>query len=31
MRIALIQQHAGHDRQDNVARGLRAFEAAYIC
>ena len=28
MRIALVQQHAGLDRQDNVARGLRAFEAA---
>ena len=28
MRIALIQQHAGRDKQENVARGLRAFEAA---
>ena len=28
MRIALIQQHARHDKQDNIARGLRAFERA---
>jgi hypothetical protein len=28
MRIALVQQHAGPEKQENVARGLRAFEAA---
>jgi predicted amidohydrolase len=28
MRIALIQQHAGPDKAENVARGLRAFESA---
>jgi N-carbamoylputrescine amidase len=28
MRIALVQQHASHDRRDNVARGLQAFETA---
>lgn len=28
MRIAVIQQHATHDKADNVARGLRALEAA---
>ncbi len=28
MRIALIQQHATHDKQENVARGLRALEQA---
>ncbi|MGE5245221.1 MAG: nitrilase-related carbon-nitrogen hydrolase [Betaproteobacteria bacterium] len=28
MRIALVQQHATQDKADNVARGLRAFEAA---
>ena len=28
MRIALIQQHASHDKLQNVARGLRAFEEA---
>jgi N-carbamoylputrescine amidase len=28
MRIALIQQHAGPDKAENVARGLRAFETA---
>ncbi len=28
MRIALVQQHATHDRAANVARGLRAFDAA---
>ena len=28
MRIAVVQQHAGQDKQENVARGLRAFEAA---
>src|SRR5262245_24984746 len=28
MRISLIQQHASFDKRDNVARGLRAFEAA---
>ena len=28
MRIALVQQHAGPDKADNVARGLRAFEDA---
>jgi len=28
MRLALVQQHATHDKADNVARGLRAFEAA---
>src|SRR3954465_11734904 len=28
MRIALIQQHAGPDKQENVARGLRGFEEA---
>jgi N-carbamoylputrescine amidase len=28
MRIALVQQHASHDRRDNVMRGLRAFETA---
>ena len=24
----MVQQHAGPDKQENVARGLRAFEAA---
>ena len=28
MRIALVQQHASSDKDDNVARGLRAFEEA---
>src|SRR5512138_697409 len=28
MRIALIQQTAGHDKQANVERGLRALETA---
>ncbi|MBI3401726.1 MAG: carbon-nitrogen hydrolase family protein [Acidobacteria bacterium] len=28
MRIALVQQHATHDKADNIARGLRAFDAA---
>ncbi len=28
MRIGLVQQHAGPDKADNVARGLRAFETA---
>ena len=28
MRIALVQQHAGPDKAENVARGLRAFETA---
>src|SRR5881628_805381 len=28
MRIALVQQHASHDKRENVARGLRAFETA---
>jgi len=28
MRIALVQQHASHDKSDNVARGLRALESA---
>jgi len=28
MRIALVQQPAGHDKQENVARGLAAFENA---
>jgi predicted amidohydrolase len=28
MRIALVQQHASTDKAENVARGLRAFEAA---
>ena len=28
MKIAMVQQHAGRDKQENVARGLRAFEAA---
>ena len=28
MRIALVQHHASHDKHDNIARGLRAFEAA---
>ena len=28
IRIALVQQHATADKADNVARGLRAFEAA---
>ncbi len=28
MRIALIQQHATHDKAENVARGLAAFDAA---
>lgn len=28
MRIALIQQHAGHDKQANLDRGLRALDAA---
>jgi N-carbamoylputrescine amidase len=28
MRLALIQQHASPDKAENVARGLRAFEAA---
>ena len=28
MRIALIQQHAKHDREDNIRRGLDALETA---
>lgn len=28
MKIALVQQHAGPDKSENVARGLQAFEAA---
>jgi predicted amidohydrolase len=28
MRISLVQQHAGPDKQANVTRGLRAFEEA---
>ena len=28
MRIALVQQHATHDRNDNLQRGLRALEEA---
>ncbi len=28
MNIALVQQHASPDKGDNIARGLRAFEAA---
>jgi N-carbamoylputrescine amidase len=28
MRIALVQQHATHDREDNLARGLNALEEA---
>lgn len=28
MRLALIQQHATPDKTENIARGLRAFEAA---
>jgi predicted amidohydrolase len=28
MRIALVQQHASHDKHENIARGLRAFEMA---
>jgi N-carbamoylputrescine amidase len=28
MRIALVQQHATHDREDNLARGLEALEEA---
>ena len=28
MKIAMVQQHAGRDKQENVARGLRALEAA---
>jgi len=28
MRIALVQQHATHDRKDNLERGLRALEDA---
>jgi N-carbamoylputrescine amidase len=28
MKIALIQQHAVHDREDNVRRGVQAFETA---
>jgi predicted amidohydrolase len=28
MRIALVQQHATHDKAANIARGLRAFETA---
>ena len=28
MRIALVQQHATANKADNVARGLRAMEAA---
>src|SRR5690349_19599770 len=28
MRLALVQQHATADKAENVARGLRAFEAA---
>jgi N-carbamoylputrescine amidase len=28
MRIALVQQHAGYDKQENLARGLAALSAA---
>jgi N-carbamoylputrescine amidase len=28
MRIAIVQQHATHDREDNLARGLEALEKA---
>ena len=28
MKIALIQQHASHDKQDNIRRGLEAVDAA---
>ena len=28
MKIALVQQHTTSDKSENVARGLRAFEAA---
>ena len=28
MRIALVQQHASHDREENIARGLQAFREA---
>ena len=28
MKIALVQQHATHDREDNVRRGLEAFKTA---
>ncbi|UCE43537.1 MAG: carbon-nitrogen hydrolase family protein, partial [Candidatus Bathyarchaeota archaeon] len=28
MKIALIQQHATRDREDNIARGLKALEEA---
>src|SRR5262249_11812709 len=28
MKIALVQQHASPDKTENIARGLRAFEAA---
>ena len=28
MRIGLVQQHATHDRQDNLERGLQALEDA---
>jgi predicted amidohydrolase len=28
MRIALVQQHAGPDKQENVGRGLKSFETA---
>ena len=28
MRIALVQQHATHDRKDNLERGLQALEDA---
>jgi predicted amidohydrolase len=28
MRIAMVQQHASHDKQENIARGLRACEVA---
>ena len=28
MRVALVQQHSTGDKQENVARGLRAFETA---
>ena len=28
MRIALVQQHATHDREDNLRRGLDALERA---
>lgn len=27
-KIALVQQHASHDKSDNLARGLRAFDEA---